>query len=131
MTYNYQGYKLFLDDERFPRQVTWVRLPTTIDNHWTIVRSYDEFVKTIQEKGMPEFISFDHDLAFEHYTEGFAGTAPKYNSYKEKTGYDAAKWLREYCDFNDVPVPPYTVHSMNLVGRANIHGALQSTYREG
>jgi hypothetical protein len=125
MTYNYQGYKLFLDDERFPRQVTWVRLPTTIDNHWTIVRSYDEFVKTIQEKGMPEFISFDHDLAEEHYREGYRGAEPVYGVYKEKTGYEAAKWLRQYCDERGLRVPAFTVHSMNPIGRVNITNALR------
>jgi hypothetical protein len=125
------SYKLFLDDERFPRNVTWVRLPSYNDWDWVIVRNYDDFVKTITEKGMPEFIAFDHDLADEHYFEGVVGSPPKYNTYKEKTGYEAAKWLRSYCDEMDIPMPAYTVHSMNSVGRANIHSALQSVYREG
>lgn len=115
------SYKLFLDDERMPEQVTWERYP--FQNHngaWTIVRSYDEFVKTVKEFGMPEFVSFDHDLADDHYLEGFAGTHPKYGVYKEKTGYEAAKWLLDYSNEADIPLPPFAVHSMNVIGRANI-----------
>jgi hypothetical protein len=29
---------------------------------WQIVRSYDEFVAWIERHGLPDFISFDHDL---------------------------------------------------------------------
>lgn len=129
MTYNTQGYKLFLDDERWPEQVTWVPLPTTFRNHWTIVRNYDEFVKCIEERGLPEFITFDHDLAFEHYKEGFAGTAPKYEDYKEKTGYHCAEWLVNYCILNDRSLPPFQVHSMSPVGRENIRRVLAGFQR--
>lgn len=43
-----------------------------------------------------------------------------YSSYGEKTGYDCAKWLCEYCQRNKVKVPTYYVHSMNPVGKDNI-----------
>ena len=62
-------YYLFLDDERYPKQVTWVNLPLV---DWVIVRNYNEFVKKIEEDGMPVFISFDHDLADEHYNEAMS-----------------------------------------------------------
>lgn len=114
------SYNLFLDDVRFPRQVTWCALPTYHDPHWVIARSYNEFVATILDKGVPAFVAFDHDLADEHYVEGFAGTAPR-TDYREKTGYDCAKWLLEYCHERDKEVPLYAVHSMNPVGRQNIH----------
>ena len=39
---------------------------------------------------------------------------------KEKTGYDCAKWLVEYCLDNDLSLPKYQVHSMNPVGKKNI-----------
>ena len=126
MTYNAQGYKLFLDDERYPEQVTWVQLPTNFRNHYKIVRSYDEFVRCIERRGLPEFVTFDHDLAMEHYREGFAGAAPKYEEYKEKTGYHCAEWLVHYCVMNDLQIPPFQVHSMSPVGRDNIRRVLDA-----
>lgn len=126
MTYNNQGYKLFLDDERYPEKVTWCALPTYFRNHWKIVRSYEEFVRTIERMGLPEFVTFDHDLAHEHYREGFAGTEPKYDEYKEKTGYHCAEWLVHYCVMNDLQIPPFQVHSMNQVGSQNIRRVLDA-----
>ncbi len=90
--------KLYLDDIRSPKS-----------DGWTIVRDYDEFVKFIEKNGLPDEISFDHDLGE-----------------NTKTGYDCAKWLCEYCWMNGIPIPPYNVHSANPVGRDNIIGILQS-----
>jgi hypothetical protein len=92
--------KLYLDDIRTPKT-----------KGWDIVRSYDEFVKWIEENGLPDKVSFDHDL-------GEAGT---------KTGYDAAKWLVHYCYSNGLPfLPEYNVHSANPVGKANIESYLSN-----
>jgi len=66
------------------------------------VYSYEEFVKFIMENGLPDFISYDHDLG-----EG-------------KTGYDCAKWLVEYCLENNLSLPEYDLHSQNPVGKENI-----------
>ncbi len=118
------SYILFLDDVRFPEDVYWVWLPSNFRNHWTIARNYDEFVKVIEEKGLPEFVTFDHDLADEHYREGFAGTEPKYDEYKEKTGYHCAEWLVHYCASKDLPVPAFQVHSMSPVGKQRILAVL-------
>jgi len=117
-------YKLFLDDERWPEQVSWVPLPTNWRGHYKIVRDYNDFVRVITKYGLPEFITFDHDLAPEHYREGFAGAAPKYDEYKEKTGYHCAEWLVHYCIKHDLNLPPFQVHSMSPVGRENIRRAL-------
>lgn len=32
---------LFLDDERVPQDVTWIKYPENVE--WVVVRSYDEF----------------------------------------------------------------------------------------
>jgi hypothetical protein len=56
-------YRLYLDDVRNPTNT----FPTTLNSEWVIVRSYKEFVKAIEDKGLPFMISFDHDLADEHY----------------------------------------------------------------
>lgn len=100
---------LFLDDERDPSDVTWVPgFDHTLD--WEVVRSFDEacaFVKTV---GVPDVVSFDHDLGL------------------GKTGLDFAKWLIEY-DLDYAVLKPgfaFTVHSMNPVGRENIRALVQS-----
>ena len=111
------SYKLFLDDERLPYQVSWVQLP---QGPFTTVRSYKAFVECIEQYGVPSFVTFDHDLGREHYVAGIAGTAPTYDSYKEKTGYDCAKWLVNYCYDKGVNFPDYEVHSMNIIGKQNI-----------
>ena len=91
-------------------------------NKFKIVKNYEEFVKTIISKGLPELISFDHDLADIHYEISFED----WNDYTaeqlrvEMTGLDCAKWLVNYCIDNKLKLPVYYVHSMNPVGRINI-----------
>jgi hypothetical protein len=117
------SYNLFLDDERKPRDVQWVKLPLI---EWTIVRNYDEFVDIITKKGLPTFISFDHDLAFEHYPfhEKNPTLRIPYESYKEKTGYHCAYWLINFCLEKKLDLPRFAVHSMNPIGRENIEKLL-------
>jgi hypothetical protein len=116
-------YNLFLDDVREPKDVTWIKLP---DVNWTIVKNYIEFVDTIMKNGIPEIISFDHDLAQEHYRPSMYNRDRHYNKYytdgtfKEKTGYECAKWLVKYCMDKNLPFPVYYVHTMNPIGSENI-----------
>jgi hypothetical protein len=109
------SYNLFLDD---------VRKPTYLGDlkHYEVARNYNEFVQIIKEKGLPNFISFDHDLGFEHYPLGEQNPTLviPYDTYKEKTGYHAAQWLISHCIDNNLPLPKWQCHSMNVVGRANI-----------
>lgn len=116
------SYKLFLDDLRLPQQVNWVEMPL---GPWVIVRSYDEFVKVVKSAGLPSFVSFDHDLSQEHYPVGPI-TEIDYRKYTEKTGFDCAKWLCEYCMDRRMDFPNYQVHSMNPVGRENIKSYIES-----
>ena len=85
---------LFLDDLR------------PVPEGYIGVRNYKEFVKYIEEDELPHFISFDHDLG------------------GGKTGYDCAKWLVEYCLERWLPLPEFSVHSQNPVGRLNISAHL-------
>lgn len=124
-------YNLFLDDERFPKQVSWIDLPPV---EWQIVRNYNEFVETIKQQGVPNHVSFDNDLADEHYGkvlyEDRDGDFKKINaSFKERTGYDCAKFLVNYCQENNVKFPYYTVHSMNPVGKENIIALIENYKR--
>lgn len=106
--------KLYLDDIRNPKS-----------DGWEVVRSYDEFVVWITENGLPDEISFDHDLSLEHYGLTSKTDFLTFKEYyetedRELTGYDAAKWLCEYCWTNGLPIPTWNVHSANPVGRDNI-----------
>ncbi len=121
-----QSYNLFLDDERDPLHVTWVSLPE--DGNWVIAKSYDQFVQIIEERGLPTFVTFDHDLADEHYVDFFKaqkgnGTL-SYHTYKEKTGHECAKWLIEYCMDKHLPFPEFAVHTMNVIGKENIENLI-------
>lgn len=86
--------RLFLDDERNP--------PSPI---WDIARSYDEFVAYIDKHGVPDVISFDHDLGDNEFD-----------------GMDCVKFLIE----KDLPINMFIVHSMNPVGRENLLGLLKN-----
>lgn len=88
--------KLYLDDLRM------------IPEGFFCVRSYAEFVIFIKINGLPDFISFDHDLGL------------------EESGFDCAKWLVDYClDYNK-KLPDFKVHSQNPVGKQNIESLLNN-----
>lgn len=113
-------YFLFLDDLRDPVDVCLYFEPEELHplyekEKWEIVRSYDEFVKHVTENGLPDCISFDHDLADEHY-RNMNGSG----DFKEKTGYECAKWLTEYMLERNLELPVIYSHSMNPVGKGNI-----------
>ena len=117
-------YNLFLDDVRVPTDVTWANIPA--DQHYSLVRNYKEFVDLITLRGLPKFVCYDHDLADTHYGHGLNNNEIPYESYKEKTGYDAAKWLVNYCMERRIKHPPYVVHSMNPIGKQNIESYINS-----
>lgn len=123
------SYFLFLDDIRKPSDVKWIILPAA---NWVIVRSYDEFVKALNERGIPEFITFDHDLAEEHYRPSMYNPDRHYSNYytdgtfKEKTGFHCAQFLVEKCIAEGKKLPRCACHSMNPIGRENILSLIQS-----
>lgn len=120
---------LYLDDTRTPT--------TTIQGYepWYVVRNFDEFVDWITKNGVPDLISFDHDLAEEHMTDYFQQVAvigyqvPNYDSFTEKTGLDCARWLVDYIQANDLQLKAVSVHSHNPVGAANIHSFINGFKR--
>lgn len=139
------SYKLFLDDERYPNQCASYmkkkigsKSELYSETDWVIVRNFDEFVKTIWRRGMPDIISFDHDLAEEHYiyfailSSGGKKQATE-NEYKKiyqklqnKTGYDCARWLVKFCANSRQDLPICLVHSKNIVGSEYIDDVLSS-----
>ena len=119
---------LFLDDMRNPKDVfSYYKERVYVERRWDIVRDYNEFVEWIEENGMPLVVSFDHDIAQEHYVPEHLWNdyelSKKFQDeqkYKEKTGYDCAKYMVNKCLDNNVPLPRYYCHSMNPVGKDNI-----------
>jgi len=100
-------YNLFLDDIRFPLDVyKYTNDDIYANSDWIIVRSYNEFINIIMKDGIPNVISFDHDL-------GDIGT-------NNKTGYDSIKWLCDYIVDNDSTIPRIKYHTANPVGLLNM-----------
>lgn len=104
---------LFLDDLRIPADAYQYSLnPFFLKNKWIIVRTYTEFIGWIIQNGLPHYISFDHDLS-------------DIESTQEKTGYDCALWLVDYCLNHQLQCPEWYCHSMNPVGKTKIMGLLE------
>jgi hypothetical protein len=125
---------LWLDDLRNPFLDIEGRVPKEKGViHWVL--NYRQFVDWIIKYGLPDIISFDHDLAEEHYTPEYFwddyDESKKYqewrgNTYKEHTGEVCAKWLVDYCDGNNLDLPKCYVHSANPVGADFILNALKN-----
>lgn len=128
--------KLLLDDIRdIEMVISYKKDPEYSQGEWDLVKNYSEFVDYILTNGLPQLISFDHDLADEHYTPSeywddydLSKEYQDGKSYREKTGNDCAKWLVEYCLDNKHPLPKCLVHSMNPVGADYIKKTLSDYY---
>jgi len=123
---------LWLDDLRNPFIDTEGKVPP-IHSVVEWVLNYEQFVQWIEKFGLPDIISFDHDLADEHYTpEQYWSDYQKSKeyqesqNYQEKTGMDCAKWLVDYCIDNNLKLPTFYIHSANPVGADNIKFYLQN-----
>lgn len=90
---------MFLDDER---------LPPNDGQDWVIVRSSQQAIQAVLERGVPSFISYDHDL-------GGDDTAMRFIAWMIDSYLDG--------DLTIFPVD-YTVHSQNPVGAKNIRDLL-------
>jgi hypothetical protein len=125
---------LFLDDIRMPKDAfDYTHNEMFLKSKWVIVRDYNEFVRHIESNGMPKMISFDHDLADSHYTPEELWTDYEKSKawqeqqvHKEKTGFECAKWLVDYCVDKGEELPDFFCHSQNPVGKDNIEGLLNN-----
>jgi len=133
------SYKLFLDDVRsLGETYRYTKNKIYQEEDWYIARNYNEFVEIVEALGMPGVVSFDHDLADEHYRVSMYNEDEHYSNYyndgtfKEKTGYECAIWLVDYhmslneLEKLDNPFPQYMVHSMNPIGKKNIETYIQN-----
>lgn len=128
--------KLFLDDVRSPQNcLGYMHLrignqnPIYNEGGWFIVRSYDEFVVALKKyyKDITH-ISFDHDLAEEHYHESMSDDEA-YSEYLKgslhKTGYDCAVFAKKFYNSNNLSMPICFIHSMNPAGCKRIENAIE------
>lgn len=112
--------RIYLDDIRTP-----------VEDGWTVVRNYEQFVSTIMYIGLDniELISLDHDLGDtamkEWHTNVYHNYKLDYNNITEKTGMDCAKWLVEQWMNGEKVVDVFT-HSANAIGSANIMGYINN-----
>lgn len=132
--------KLFLDDVRIPKDAIGL-VPSKYnqfywENDWIVVKNYDEFVHYILLNGLPDFVSFDHDLADFHYDfkpEDYDNMSEEEMILKfgsmEKTGLDCSKFLVDYCIEYGKELPSYLVHSANPSGKENIEKYLENAIK--
>lgn len=120
-------YKLYLDDLRYP----------DLHPDWRIARNFHDAVWMVKNYGIPYHISFDHDLANEHYDWSelvIMGPNKDSNGPKEFTGYDFAKWFCDYVmDWNHDLTRigfSYNVHSANPVGAENIRCYMENFMKD-
>lgn len=118
-------YELFLDDTRMPEEVfAYTEQPIYDLLDWVIVRDYDEFVKCVEEQGIPWTISFDHDLGFDKFLEK---DYEDYDPDTEKNGLHCAKWLINYCLDNELKPPQVVmIHSKNGEGSLDIRSVFET-----
>jgi hypothetical protein len=101
-------YNLFIDDERYPFDVTWCSLKDQSlyqNGEWFIARNWFDVLEIVASLGFPRMISFDHDLGD-----------------NELTGYEIAKKLVDMV-MDGVQIPSdfeFRVHSKNPVGADSI-----------
>lgn len=116
------GYNLFLDDLRDPSCLEEF-LPSQLFSivkgiKWEVVRDYWDFVEIINKRGLPNIISFDHDLGF--------NVCPDTGTHIELNGMDCVKYLVEFCIDNQLEAPKYLIHSKNEVGAGNMGSYLEN-----
>jgi hypothetical protein len=131
---NFKPYSLFLDDIREPNEcLTYLHEPRYGTRKWVVVRSHAEFVQLVVDKWndgqFPELVSFDHDLADEHYDPTMYHGVDAYNAksvnFKEETGNETARWFVQFCIDQSIELPECLVHSMNPSGKERIKQTLK------
>lgn len=112
----FEKITLWLDDCRNPYIDLEGKVPTPNQIvEWVI--NFEQFKQWIGKYGLPDTISFDHDLADFHDVDG---------EVIEYTGMTCAKWLIDYCMDNKLKLPKFFVHSANESGKKNIESILNN-----
>lgn len=119
---------LWLDDIRNPFLADWLMqyVPEFDEDRENVVwvKNYNEFIDWITENGLPHKIAFDHDLgedvAISLVESGMNKKKARMVKRESKSGFDAAKFVMNFCLDNDLPVPEIVSQSANPTGRENI-----------
>jgi hypothetical protein len=128
-----KSYYLFLDDFRMPSDCFQYMFDGRYcEENWVVVKSHKEFVLVVEHKWrfglFPSLISFDHDLASEHYCGEMFDGLDAYNdvvlSFKIPTGMESAEWFKQFCSKNSIDIPECLIHSMNPAGAKRIQNVL-------
>lgn len=129
--------KLFIDDERQPKDVTWVQYPE--DCEFEVIRDAETFVDFMQKVkagNLPKVVSFDHDLQLEYGSEAevpecivdFADYHEVSNRW-EVTGKTMLEFMIDRLldlfdaaeiDADDIEAIQVYFHTQNPVGRKNM-----------
>lgn len=108
--------KIFLDDERTPDFLRRFGFAESEYSGMVVVRNSQEMINTVKVCGMPEFISFDHDLGGEDTSRVFI------------------KWLLdELLDGRITTIPKgfgFFVHSQNPIGAKWILDTMNDLIKE-
>jgi hypothetical protein len=113
---------LWVDDIRNPRDFPWFYFsPIGKDNVNVVwVKNFQETKDWIYENGLPDAVSFDHDLG-DYIIEN--------DEKRELTGLDCAKMMVQYCLDNALDVPKFNSHSSNPYGRDAIINYLENYHK--
>lgn len=96
---------LFLDDERNPEDVTWIKYPDNVE--WVVVRNSEQFVDASSNMmvSCKDFIvSLDHDIQEFKFGE-------------EINGYSVLKAMLEFTQLASFKTPKCYFHTKTLLAR--------------
>ena len=131
---------LWLDDQRDPYKylntkstsATFARNKQFYDDlskHYDInfvwVKNIYQFINYIKNNGVPQFVSFDHDLNNRGGGEGLSDEQKLNNN-----GVNCAKWLVNYCKQMGQSLPKFYVHSANPKHGPEINRVLTSENKQ-
>ncbi len=115
---------VFVDDRKFPK----VKLEGY--GNWIWLKSYVDLVEYLSYRGIPEYISFDHDLHEEHERDfernELAGIAAiEYEGFEHATGLRCIQYLCEFAELNGLPLQTIGIHCANErpMGALNMYTA--------
>lgn len=120
---------LLLDDNRTPSEC-WLDITQskenltvktgTFDKDWEVVKTYDAFVKSIIDKGVPDIVSFDNDLTFSDYSrygDVLRGKCSYHYEKERDNGIAAFRFLVEFCERHETKFPKIYIHTANEYAR--------------
>lgn len=118
---------LLLDDDRtVARCFDMTGNSAYLQGDWDVVTNFDEFQDYIYRYGVPDVISFDHDLNDLHYQHAKRFFFQYFEHVRfNDTGYHALRWLLMYIMYNMAQLPTIYFHTLNDYGKEKMQEALK------